>query len=84
MHMRRWRVVLVALMARLFPSRGRHSELPGLVQAGPQLPDPDPAGDFSSSDMTVFDHPPGRVRPYVASLAVGSSAVSRAETDIKH
>jgi len=65
MHMRRWRVVLAALTARLFPSRGRHSELPGLDETGPQLPDPDRAGDLSFSDMTVFDHPPGRVRPYI-------------------
>ncbi|MFY9926521.1 MAG: hypothetical protein WAK82_00815 [Streptosporangiaceae bacterium] len=64
MRMRRWRVVLAVLMARLFPSRGRHS-VSGLDEAGPRLPDPDTARDFSPSDMTVFDHPPGRVRPYV-------------------
>jgi hypothetical protein len=70
MLMRRWRVALAAMMAWLFPSRGRHSEPAGLDVTRPQLPDPDPAGDFSPSDMTLLDLPPGRVRPYVQPPAV--------------
>ena len=71
MRMTRWRVALATLAARLFPSRGRHSELTGLDVTGPQSSAPDPAGDFSFSDMTMLDMPPGRVRPYVEPPATG-------------
>ena len=57
---------LAALLARLLPSRGRHTGPATPAAAVPDEPAPD-AGDegASPSDMTMFDLPPGRVRPYV-------------------
>lgn len=57
--------LLVALLARVLPSRGRHTGL-----AAPQDPPapPDPVWDdawYSPGEMTRLDIPPFRVRPYV-------------------
>jgi len=53
---------LAALLAWLLPARGRHS---GPAAVVPDEPGPDEDEGVSPSDMTMFDLPPGRVRPYV-------------------
>jgi hypothetical protein len=54
---------LVALLARLLPSRGRHSGPPAVAVPEP-APDAEDEG-ASPADYTVFDFPPRMARPYV-------------------
>ena len=56
---------LAALLAFLLPSRGRHSGPAAQAAAVPDEPARDEDEGVSPSDMTMFDLPPGRVRPYV-------------------
>jgi hypothetical protein len=58
--------IFAAMLAFLLPARGQHSS-PHRPLA-PTAEEPLPAAEaegVSASDMTVFDHPPGRVRRYV-------------------
>jgi hypothetical protein len=58
--------IFTVLLAFLLPSRGQHSSPHGPPAPTPEEPLPAAAAeDVSASDMTVFDHPPGRVRRYV-------------------
>jgi len=53
--------LLVALLARVLPSRGRHTRLPGVED-----PPPPPAlPRWYGHHDTRFDIPPLRARPYV-------------------
>ena len=51
---------VAALLARLFPRRGRHTR-----QAAPQDPPPPPPPGWYGHHDTSFDIPPLRPRPYV-------------------
>lgn len=53
---------LAALLAFLLPTRGRHTG-----SAAPAVPEPVPDEEegVSPADLTRFDLPPRRVRPYV-------------------
>jgi hypothetical protein len=58
--------IFAAVLAFLLPSRGQHSSPHGPLAPTPEQPLPAAeAESVSASDMTVFDHPPGRVRRYV-------------------
>jgi hypothetical protein len=53
---------LAALLAFLLPARGRHVTAPVAPDEPAQAAEDE---GVSPSDMTMFDLPPGRVRPYV-------------------
>lgn len=70
---------LAALLAWLRPSRGRHSAAPPAAVAVPDdpaqaedddtivwgVPPEDDDDGVSPADLTMFDLPPGRARPYI-------------------
>ena len=56
---------LAALLAFLLPSRGRHTGPSSSSAAVADKSAADEDEGVSPSDMTMFDLPPGRVRPYV-------------------
>ena len=53
---------LAALVAFLLPARGRHCVAPAAAEEPAQAAEDE---GVSPADMTRFDMPPGRVRPYV-------------------
>jgi len=60
------RLLVLAVLARMLPSRGRHRYRPGSDDTAvlPRLPGWDGEGP-SVSDLTELDVPPAHDRPYV-------------------